>query len=337
MPTGYDRAALVKESSFSVKPALTNAEWFEFLSETISSKHNTDLQSASYYEVPSREGLGRYSWSGNFTQKLGPENGVGLILRNLFGAPTATPGATVANQFVYTSTGAIGYTSSLSALVTRTLNSGQKQWDYAGGAVSRLGLEAVVNQDLRMTHEYVGDKDSIAGSLDSEPSPLDRGEFFRHHESVFQIGGTPVTDMDVEAWSLNVESDAEIVPSISSRFGRRVFRGGLNINGRIDRDFVDSLYYSRFYGGDAATSPQTTLTAQNVVIDLVGETTGDATYPNFRLKIELPKIKIFETSANLSGRDRISQGVPFVVLRDPAVAYAARFTLVNKRGVSFYA
>lgn len=333
----YDRAALVKEATFSTKPALTNAEWLEFLSESFAPKHTVDLQQGSYYDVPTREGLGRYSWGGGLTMKMGPENGLGMMLRNLFGAPTAVAGATVANQFTYTSPGAVGYGSSLSTVLTRTMSTGQKQFDYAGGAVSKLGIEAVVNQDIRLSPEFMGDKDSMTGTLDTPPSPLDRGEFFRHHDSIWQIGGAPATDLDVSAWSVNIESDTEVVPAINSRFGRRIFRGGLNLTGRMDRDFVDSLYYSRFYGSDSATAPLTTLTAQNIVIDIIGEATGDATFANFRFKIEFPKVKIFETTANLSNRDRITQGVPFVVLRDPAVAYAARFTLVNKRAVTFYA
>jgi Phage tail tube protein len=339
MVAGYDRASLLKEATFSTKPAITNAEWLEFLTESIQGKHATDLQQGSYYETPAREGLGRYSWGGALTMKLGAENGITRIARNLFGLPTTSTQDGVNPRWlhVFNTTNSIGYTDSLSLSLTRTTGAGQKQFDYVGGAISKWGLEAVVDQDVRQTIDFIGDKESFTGTLDTEVTP-DALEYFRHHDTVWQIGGTPTTDLDVSAWSVQFESAAEIVPAVNSRFGRRVFRGGLNITGRVDRDFVDTVFYSRFLGSDAATAPQTTLTAQNVSIILTGPSLGGAgNYTNYKLQLEFPRVKFFETTANLSGRDRITQGVPFVVLRDPAVAYAARITLTNSRSATFVA
>jgi len=320
---------------------LANAEWFEFLSEGLNGKHTTDLQQGSYYETPSREGLGHYEWSGPVNFKLGPENGIGRVLTELMGNPASTASVDgLAIRHIWESTGAIGYTArSMSTLITRSIANGQKQFEYLGGGSTRIGIEGVVDQDVRAAVELMGDQDAIkSGSPDTEPATLDPREYFRHFETKWQIGATPVTDADVEAWAFQFESALEVVPQVNSRFGRRLFRGGVSLTGRVDRDFVDTLYYSRFYGSDTATTPQTTLTAQNVVIDLVGEATGsvNAGFLNYQLKIELPKLKFFENTANLSGRDRITQGVPYVVLRDPTVAYAARITLINKRATTFY-
>lgn len=339
MPGDY--FALIREDTFSTKPALTDAEWIDIISESLQGQHQFDTIQGATHETATEEGLGKYMWSGDFQSKLGPTNGIGIVLANLLGASTdqaeAIPTATPVYQHTFNSANAPGYGTvaiprTVTALASRSNQ--LEQWNYLGGAVTRLNIEAVVNQDLRFTTEFIGDVDNTTGAADTPVAPK-TAEYFSHHDSAFKIDipGAKALDTDVEAWSLSIEAANTIVPNINTRFGRRAHHGALTITGRVDRDFFDMLYYEQFYGDTGATSPQDALTFKDVDIEIIGiaTTTGTETgFDFFELEIKMPKIKFMGTEANVTGRDRITQGVPFQAFRDPTTTDALEVLLTNE-------
>lgn len=339
MPGDY--FALIREGTFSTKPALTDAEWIDIISESLSGQHQFDTIQGATHETATEEGLGKYMWGGDFQSKLGATNGIGIVLANLFGASVdtaeAVPTATPVFQHVFSSANAPGYGTvaiprSVTALASRSNQ--LEQWNYLGGAVTRLGIEAVVNQDIRFTPEFTGDVDNTTGAADTPVAPK-VAEYFSHHDSTFKIDipGAKATDLDVEAWSLNIEAVNTISPNINTRFGRRTHHGALTITGRVDRDFFDMLYYEQFYGSAGSTSPQDTLTFKDVDIEIIGVATATGTeagFDFFELEIKMPKIKFMSTDANVTGRERITQGVPFQAFRDPTTTEALSVLLTNE-------
>ncbi len=280
----------------------------------------------AYSHGPMNAGLGSYEWAGGYQAKLAADNGLGWILRQLMGPATSTLVSTAdAFQHVFVSSGGIGYTvGTLAFLLSRSNR--LKQFNYLGGVVTRLGIEAVINQDIRYSPEFAGDQDEFDASPDDPPSPLHAAEFFRHHDSSFEVESAP--DLDVEAWNLTIESNAMIVGNIETRFGRRDWRGAYTVSGRVDRDFVDALYYERVYGDDAATSPADVLTQKAVDIKIVGEIIEE-TFP-YELNIILPAVEFHTIESNVSGGDRVVAGSPFVVLHDKADVEMFTLELQNK-------
>ncbi len=333
-----DYLAWNKESAFSTDPGIAAAEWAEMLSETLRPANQTDIVQGAYYETATDEGLGTYGWTGGVQMKLAADNGIGHILTQLFGDedagfPTGPVEPAESDRLhQWSSPAGVGYGTSVAALLSRS--NGIEQWNYLGGVVNRLNIEAVLNQDLRWNPELAGDQDEIDATAETPPDPLHDADFFRHHDSDWKIAvapGAAVSDLDVEAWSLNIESASEVVPNISTRFGRRVYRAGYNMTGRVDRDFVDALYYRRAaYGDDTSDTPQDTIQAHNVEIEITGAAIPGSAAQVYKLIIQMPRVKFFDIEANVSGRDRITSGVPFTVLRDKTLAYAMRIQLQNQ-------
>ena len=338
-----DQIAWNKEATFSTDPAVVDAEWAEMLSETLRPMNQTDIVQGAYHETATDEGLGKYGWTGGVQMKLSADNGIGHILAQLFGPedagfPTGPVIMTETDRLhQWSSPGGVGYGTSLAAMLTRSNQI--QQWNYLGGVVNRLNVEAVINQDLRWNPEMAGDKDEIDAAIETPPSPIHVADFFRHHDSDWKIAVAPaaaVSDLDVEAWSLSMESAAEVVPNISTRFGRRTFRAGYNFTGRVDRDFVDALYYRRAaYGTDAASTPQDTLQAHNVEIETLGGAIVGSTAQVYTIRFIMPRVKFFDIEANVSGRDRITSGVPFTVLRDKTTTHALRVQIMNTRTTAY--
>lgn len=99
-------------------------------------------------------------------------------------------------------------------------------------------------------------------------------------------------------------SDSRLLPDISEE--------GFKISGELELRFEDWNQREDFYGGTGTpTTPQEEVTLGNVSVDFVGPPSGDATYPTFDLKIDLPSCVLTENPFRVSARDRLKQNITF--------------------------
>lgn len=331
-----DFGAFVKEVTFGTKPALTNVEFSNILSETLRGSREFELERGTFY-LSHRDPIPtRFTTSGSMRWQLGPENGIGKSLQAMFGADTASDPGIVGStiRHVWNDASPPAAPPSMSILMTRAFQLGQ--FEFLGQICSRIRFEAVPNQSVRTETEWMGDFEQIASAPDSPTVPVQVP--FISHESDWRIGTTPgTTEPRVEGWSLELSRDTEITPRIDQIRGRRVYAAGLDVTGRADIDFDTLLYYRRFFGSDTTASPEDSVTIRNVEIEMISAANAapEAGFP-YRLAVRLPKIVFEAAEANQTGRDRIVGGFPFRAYTDTALGYSIQITLDNTRSTTFY-
>lgn len=335
-----DYVTYVKEGTFGVKPAITNAESANVLSESLRPSRALEEEQGTFYPTRRDPITGRFTTGGSVRWMLGPEDGIGKTLQSILGPPVSTLAGTTAVNHVWSDNPTGGIPSSLTTMSILTTRAYQlAQWDYFGQACSRVRIEAVPNQSVRCEAEWMGDFEQINVSPDTPTIPTQQP--FYAHETDWKIGSSPTTEPRVEGWSFELSREVEIPPSISSiRSGgsgsvRRVYGGAISVTGRADIDFDTLLYYRRFYGADADNIPQDRVTVRNVQIDIVSADLVEASH-NYQLILKLPKIVFDSVEANQSGRDRIVGGFPFKAYFDTTAGYSVRLELKNSRATTYY-
>ncbi len=317
---GEDYIGMEKEATFDTYAAPT--EWINAIDESLSGEHQTAPTPGMYYSSARDEGRGRTLFNGGWRADL-TETNIGHLFRAMLGVPVSIQPAvgtdpTVWEHLFRPQNGLGRNAETLAAVVSRSFNLAEFQ--ATGYSPSSLSFEGVLDQDIRYTTEGPYNDEALIDPPVETPA-ISTIAPYNHHDSKFKLGASPVEQVRVEAWSLEITADTTMVGSIGSIKGRRAHRSAFSITGRIDEDFDDLARYQQFYGSASATGPEKTLTAQNVEISITGRTLPGTTSFLSEVLFKLPKIKFFSTEANQSERDRITQGTPFTALFDTVTGY----------------
>ena len=262
---------------------------------------------------------GPFGVSGDVEFQAGPENGLGQILLGALGTVESTGTGTVTHTFTGVST-LPSYTVVVNVgdTLVRTIS---------GCKVGTLALSCAAGEPLTVTATLVGRNETV-GTATTIPS-YSTLEPFKWSEAKVTVDGT--VDANIESMDLTTENTlvTDLRTLNQSRLIKELPERGRVITGSMDLNFTNVTQYERFLGG--GTEPQ------------ISPWTGSLKFewlPNagaaYSLSITLPKVRFRTDSINISGTDRVVEGIEFDALYSAASTADVIAVLVNSEGTATY-
>jgi hypothetical protein len=189
-----------------------------------------------------------------------------------------------------------------------------------GCLINAATIESVAKKELVASFDIIAKEEQKITSLASPTFSARRP--FMWSDAAFKVGDSDKSSQ-LRAFSLRIGNNIpeDELYAHGSRSITRIQVGEFTVEGALDLTPLDTEQYDKFLAGQEAA----------LNIKFTGESTGDATYPNYTLEIDLPRV-VYESDAapHLDGRKPLKANIPFKALYDSTKAYAVKIVVRNK-------
>jgi len=195
-----------------------------------------------------------------------------------------------------------------------------------GFAIKSIEISAAAREACTMTITCQAALDKLADRDASVTFPTVRP--FSFTDGVLsQLGGEDITVESITIRAERIIADDNFV--IGSRFLPFLHAAGVSVSGSFDLGFRDWKTFRKFWGSASATGPEASPSSYALHLKFEGDIAdGDKRYT---LDIEVPKVYLDTTNANIDRRERIVQSVDFTGLYDTDSGYAIKFKVIAKK------
>lgn len=318
----FGAVALQKETAYGDATGGNGAYYLDVVSDGFSADNGTDYLNTIRSRA-SREGAaGEFDDSGDVDLPVGPEGGVGLLLKAAFGNETVNSPTTDVHEHVFTPADmvpSLGVELSVANIDTVL---------HKGVGVNELELSHAAGDRLTAGIDLPAQVPEITGNSIT-PTYSDLLTFMWHGASV-SIAGTDRTP-DVQEATVAVSNNMEGLTR-GERYPGKMSIGERVVTAEVTLDFESMELWELFFGSQGATQPEEQLADVSFNSTWTSPETIASSGTNYALEWDMPRCRINTHQANLNQNDLVAEEVELRALVDPSAGYDVQATLTN--GVS---